>query len=227
MNFIMLQLLQKNIGYTFQQSLLLQQALTHRSASSKHNERLEFLGDSILSYVITNALYHLFPQVNEGNMSRMRSTLVREYTLAEIAREFNIGSYLRLGSGEIKNGGSYRESILADTIEAIIGGIFIDSNIYTVENLILIWYQSRISHLTPGEKQKDPKTRLQEFLQSQKLPLPTYLVVKVHGEAHDQIFTIRCQISGRAEMVIGMGRSRRKAEQVAAEQMLIKLGIDN
>lgn len=225
MNPTVIQRLQRKLGYTFTQNGLLQQALTHRSASSKHNERLEFLGDSILSYVIANALYERFPCIDEGDMSRMRATLVRGNTLADIAREFELGECLRLGPGELKSGGYRRESILADTVEALIGGVFLDSNIQTVEKLILSWYQSRLELISPGDKQKDPKTRLQEYLQGRHLPLPSYLVAQVRGEAHDQEFTIYCQVSGMAESVAGMGSSRRKAEQAAAEQALIKLGL--
>lgn len=176
MNPIVINRLQRKLGYTFNHQELLQQALTHRSASSKHNERLEFLGDSILSYVIANALYHRFPRVDEGDMSRMRATLVRGNTLAELAREFELGECLRLGPGELKSGGFRRESILADTVEALIGGVFLDSDIQTVEKLILNWYQTRLDEISPGDKQKDPKTRLQEYLQGRHLPLPTYLV---------------------------------------------------
>ncbi|WP_291968770.1 ribonuclease III [Candidatus Symbiopectobacterium sp.] len=225
MNTILINRLQRKLGYTFQRYDLLLQALTHRSANSKHNERLEFLGDSILSFVIANALYHRFPRVDEGDMSRMRATLVRGNTLAEIAREFELGECLRLGPGELKSGGFRRESILADTVEALIGGIFLDSDIQNIERLILNWYQTRLDEISPGVKQKDPKTRLQEFLQGRHLPLPTYLVVQVRGEAHDQEFTIHCMISGFNEPVIGMGSSRRKAEQAAAEQALKILEI--
>lgn len=160
MNPIVINRLQRKLGYTFHHQELLQQALTHRSASSKHNERLEFLGDSILSFVIANALYHRFPRVDEGDMSRMRATLVRGNTLAEIAREFELGECLRLGPGELKSGGFRRESILADTVEALIGGVFLDSDIQNVERLILSWYQTRLDEISPGDKQKDPKTRL-------------------------------------------------------------------
>ena len=214
MNPIVINRLQRKLGYTFNHQELLQQALTHRSASSKHNERLEFLGDSILSYVIANALYHRFPRVDEGN------------TLAELAREFELGECLRLGPGELKSGGFRRESILADTVEALIGGVFLDSDIQTVEKLILNWYQTRLDEISPGDKQKDPKTRLQEYLQGRHLPLPTYLVVQVRGEAHDQEFTIHCQVSGLSEPVVGTGSSRRKAEQAAAEQALKKLELE-
>ncbi|CPR17784.1 Ribonuclease III [Brenneria goodwinii] len=156
----------------------------------------------------------------------MRATLVRGNTLAEIAREFELGECLRLGPGELKSGGFRRDSILADTVEALIGGIFLDSDIQTIERLILNWYQSRLAEISPGDKQKDPKTRLQEFLQGRHLPLPTYLVVQVRGEAHDQEFTIHCQVSGFSESVVGTGSSRRKAEQAAAEQALKKLELE-
>ncbi|SFU26985.1 ribonuclease III [Xenorhabdus koppenhoeferi] len=226
MNAILTHRLQHKLGYTFTQHDLLLQALTHRSASSKHNERLEFLGDSILSFVIANALYHRFPRVDEGDMSRMRATLVRGNTLAELAREFELGECLRLGPGELKSGGHSRESILADSVEALIGAIFLDSNIQTIEQIILNWYEARLNEISPGDKQKDPKTRLQEYLQGRHLPLPTYLVVQVRGEAHDQEFTIHCQVSGFEQPVRGVGSSRRKAEQAAAEQALKQLELE-
>ncbi|MCA6219175.1 MULTISPECIES: ribonuclease III [Photorhabdus] len=226
MNPIVINRLQRKLGYTFEQHDLLIQALTHRSASSKHNERLEFLGDSILSFVIANALYHRFPRVDEGDMSRMRATLVRGNTLAELAREFELGECLRLGPGELKSGGYRRESILADTVEALIGAIFLDSDIQTIERIILRWYETRLNEISPGDKQKDPKTRLQEYLQGHHLPLPSYLVVMVRGEAHDQEFTIHCQVSGIEQPVKGTGSSRRKAEQAAAEQALKQLELE-
>lgn len=217
--------LQGKLGYTFKLQALLLQALTHRSANNKHNERLEFLGDSILSFVIANELYHRFPQVDEGDMSRMRATLVRGNTLSEIAREFELGECLFLGPGELKSGGFRRDSILADAVEALIGGIFLDSDIKTIERLILAWYQSRLAEISPGDKQKDPKTRLQEYLQGHHLPLPSYLVVQVRGEAHDQEFTIHCQVTGLEEPVVGIGSSRRKAEQIAAEKAMQQLEL--
>lgn len=225
MNPIVINRLQRKLRYTFQQQEVLLLALTHRSASSKHNERLEFLGDSILSFVIANALYQRFPYIDEGDMSRMRATLVRGHTLAEIAREFDLGECLHLGPGELKSGGSRRDSILADTVEALIGGVFLDSNMQRVESLILDWYHRRLDDISPGDKQKDPKTRLQELLQGRHLPLPSYLVAQVSGEAHDQEFTICCQVSGLNEPVMGIGSSRRKAEQAAAEQTLKKLEL--
>lgn len=226
MNYIVANKIQQILGYTFTDKDLLKQALTHRSASSKHNERLEFLGDSILSFVIANALYQHFPYVDEGDMSRMRATLVRGNTLAEIAYEFDLGEYLQLGQGELKSGGVRRESILANTVEALIGSIYLDSNIKTVEELILKWYEKRLEKISPGEKQKDPKTRLQEYLQSKHLSLPSYLIVEVYGEAHNQLFTIHCQVSTIAISLIGTGTSRRKAEQDAAKKALIQLGIE-
>ncbi|QCI24337.1 ribonuclease III [Buchnera aphidicola (Muscaphis stroyani)] len=226
MNYIETNKIQKVLGYTFTHKNLLKQALTHRSANSKHNERLEFLGDSILSFVIANALYHNFPYVDEGDMSRMRATLVRGNTLAEIAYEFDLGEYLKLGQGELKSGGFRRESILANTIEALIGSIYLDSNIKTVEELILKWYEKRLEKISPGDTQKDPKTRLQEHLQSKHLPLPTYFIVEIYGEAHNQLFTIHCKVSIIPVYLIGTGTSRRKAEQNAAKKALIKLGVE-
>lgn len=226
MNYIVTKKIQKVLGYTFTHKDLLRQALTHRSASSKHNERLEFLGDSILSFVIANALYQHFPYIDEGDMSRMRATLVRGHTLAEIAYEFDLGEYLKLGQGELKSGGFRRESILANTVEALIGSIYLDSNIQTVEELILKWYEKRLEKISPGDTQKDPKTRLQEYLQSKHLSLPMYFIVEIYGEAHNQLFTIHCKISIISEYLIGTGSSRRKAEQDAAQKALIKLGVE-
>ncbi|QCI26734.1 ribonuclease III [Buchnera aphidicola (Thelaxes californica)] len=225
MDCIQLTKLQKTLGYTFIRKKLLILALTHRSASSIHNERLEFLGDAILSFVIANFLYQFFPQVNEGEMSRIRATLVKGNTLAKIAHEFNIGEYLLLGPGELKSGGFLRKSILSNTIEALIGSIFLDSNIETVSALILKWYDSRLKKINPQDTQKDPKTKLQEYLQSKKLPLPNYFIEKIYGEAHNQIFTVYCQINRIDEFSIGIGTSRRKAEQDAAERALKNLGL--
>lgn len=218
-----LNILQKKLGHTFTDETLLVRALTHRSAGSRHNERLEFLGDSILSMVIADALFHRFPKVNEGDMSRMRATLVREKTLAEIAREFELGEYLILGPGELKSGGYRRESILADAVEALIGAVYIDTDIEGIRNLLLAWYDERLTEIQPGIEQKDPKTRLQELLQAKRKPLPTYTVVEVIGEAHNQKFTVHCLVNCLPEPVVGLGTSRRKAEQAAAESALERL----
>ena len=215
--------LERKIGYQFNDADLIHLALTHRSAAGKHNERLEFLGDSILSFVIADDLYHRFPKVNEGDMSRMRATLVRGHTLAELGREFELGDYLKLGPGELKSGGVRRDSILADAVEAIIGAIYLDSDTETVRGIILSWYQSRLEAIQPGVSQKDPKTRLQEFLQGRRNPLPVYTVTNIKGEAHNQEFTVECEVAGVDKPVIGKGTSRRKAEQAAAETALEQL----
>jgi len=211
--------LERRIGYTFADFSLLQQALTHRSALGNHNERLEFLGDSILSYAISTDLYIRFPKVNEGDLSRMRATLVCGKMLAEIGREFLLGDCLILGPGELKSGGFRRDSIIADGVEAIIGAIFLDSDIENTKKLILKWFDSRLKSIKPGISQKDPKTRLQEHLQSRKQPLPIYEVLEIKGEAHNQRFTMSCSIEG-IKSVEGQGTSRRKAEQIAADKML-------
>ncbi|MDD9155026.1 ribonuclease III [Aliivibrio sp. S4TY2] len=218
-----LQRLEKKIGYQFKDENYLKLALTHRSANGTHNERLEFLGDSILSFVIADELYHRFPKVDEGDMSRMRATLVRGHTLAELGREFQLGDYLYLGPGELKSGGFRRDSILADAVEAIIGAIYLDSDTETIRRIILSWYQTRLDSIEPGVSQKDPKTRLQEYLQGRRKPLPTYTVTKIKGEAHNQEFTIECIVAGLDTPVIGKGSSRRKAEQSAADIALGQL----
>ncbi|BDM63628.1 ribonuclease 3 [Shewanella sp. NFH-SH190041] len=210
----------RTLGYEFTKVELLTQALTHRSAANKHNERLEFLGDSILSIVISDALYHQFPKATEGDLSRMRATLVRGDTLAIIAQEFKLGEYLLLGPGELKSGGHRRESILADAVEAIIGAIYLDSDLECCRKLLLQWYETRLKEIQPGINQKDAKTLLQEHLQGFKKPLPEYQVVKVEGEAHDQTFTVECRVKDLSQSVVGVGSSRRKAEQMAAAQVL-------
>ncbi|WP_024872781.1 ribonuclease III [Tolumonas lignilytica] len=215
--------LEQKLGYQFQNKDLLVRAITHRSAGSRHNERLEFLGDSILSLVIAEVLYHRFPNVSEGDMSRMRATLVREKTLAELAREFALGDYLILGPGELKSGGYRRESILADTVEALIGAIYLDSDLDKIRSLLLQWYNERLDAIRPGVEQKDPKTRLQEFLQGRRRPLPTYAVTDVKGEAHNQQFMVECVIEDIETAFVGIGSSRRKAEQAAAEKALEQL----
>ncbi|WP_424141068.1 ribonuclease III [Psychromonas aquatilis] len=214
--------LEKRIGYQFSDFSLLKQALTHRSALGAHNERLEFLGDSILSFAISTDLYKRFPKVDEGDLSRMRATLVCGKMLSEIGREFVLSDCLILGPGELKSGGFRRDSIIADGVEAIIGAVFLDSDIDTVNKLVLSWFASRLTSIKPGINQKDPKTRLQEHLQSRKQALPVYEVLDVKGEAHNQQFTMSCKIDGM-EAMQGKGTSRRKAEQIAAQNMLTAL----
>lgn len=220
-----LERLQRKINYQFNDIDLLKQALTHRSAAKVHNERLEFLGDAILNLTIADALYHQFPKSDEGELSRMRATLVREQTLAELARSFDLGEYMSLGAGELKSGGFRRESILADCIEAIIGAISLDADLSKASLLVRTWYQILLQNIKPGENQKDPKTRLQEYLQGQRLPLPGYQVVDIQGEAHCQVFTVECHVKNIDRTFIGKGSSRRKAEQAVAEQILMILDI--
>ena len=215
--------LSKRIGYSFVQPDLLIQALTHRSAKGSHNERLEFLGDSILGFVIAEALFEQFPKHDEGDLTRMRSSLVKGVTLAEIGRNFNLGEHLILGPGELKSGGHRRESILEDAIEAIIGAVYLDSDIIQCKQLILTWFAERLNSIKPGNEQKDPKTRLQEYLQGRKISLPLYDVIDTSGQSHNQQFTVRCVTEVIDTEVIAKGTSRRKAEQAAAEQVLALL----
>jgi ribonuclease-3 len=219
--------LSKRIGYNFSQPELLIQALTHRSAKGQHNERLEFLGDSILGFVIAEALFEKFPKHDEGDLTRMRSSLVKGVTLAEIGRDFNLGEYLILGPGELKSGGHRRESILEDAIEAILGAVYLDSNMTQCKQLILDWFAQRLSAIKPGNEQKDPKTRLQEYLQGRKIPLPVYDVIDTSGQSHNQHFTVRCITEVVDTEVIAKGTSRRKAEQAAAQQVLEHLELVN
>lgn len=213
--------LQKKLGYSFQNSALLEQALTHRSCKGQHNERLEFLGDAVLSMVIADALYQHFPKTREGDLTRMRASLVKGVTLAEIAKELELAPFLRLGPGELKSGGSRRESIQADAVEAILGAIYLDSGIDACRDRIMTWFGSRLTSIQPGV-QKDSKTLLQEFLQGRRLALPHYEVIDIQGEAHEQTFTVRCVVDGMSP-VQAVGSSRRKAEQDCAQLILEQL----
>jgi ribonuclease-3 len=219
--------LTKRLDYQFNQPSLLIQALTHRSAKGSHNERLEFLGDSILGFVIAEALFERFPLHDEGDLTRMRSSLVKGVTLAEMGKDFAIGDYLILGPGELKSGGHRRESILEDAIEAIIGAVYLDSDIDTCKNLILKWFNSRLVEIKPGDMQKDPKTRLQEYLQGRKIELPQYDVIHTSGQSHNQEFTVRCTTGVIDKDVISKGTSRRKAEQAAAQEVLALIAKKN
>lgn len=215
--------LNKAIGYTFNNEALLEQALTHRSAAKKHNERLEFLGDAILGMVIGETLYRRFPDVPEGKLTRMRSTLVKGDTLAELAREACMGELLLLGPGELKSGGHRRSSILADAVEALLGAIYLDAGMEAVRGVISRLWESRIEQLDPNAHPKDSKTRLQEYLQGRKLPLPTYEVISITGKDHAQTFEVCCKVEGESDAVTATGNSRRKAEQEAARLTLEKL----
>lgn len=213
----------RRLGHDFGDSSLLELAMTHRSFGGQNNERLEFLGDSIVNFVIAEALFRRFPEAREGQLSRLRARLVKGQTLAELAREMGFGEHLRLGSGEMKSGGHRRESILADAVEAIIGAIYLDAGMEAVRARILSWYAARLEEINLQDTQKDPKTRLQEFLQSRQVPLPRYEVVNVEGEAHAQTFTVDCHVELLEKHTTGIGSSRRHAEQQAAEVALKQL----
>ena len=211
-------------GYQFRRKELLEQALTHRSFSRNlNNERLEFLGDSILNLVISNHIYLQFDGASEGDLSRIRASLVKQETLAEVARGIGLGDHIRLGGGELKSGGFRRDSILADALEAILGGIVMDSGFEACRNSIQRLFADRVSQLSAGDELKDPKTRLQEYLQSRKLELPDYEVMEMTGHAHNQQFIVECRVKGVQQPVGGKGSSRRQAEQAAAESMLAQL----
>jgi ribonuclease III len=208
--------LYKKIGYTFVEPAKLKVALTHRSANKKHNERLEFLGDAILGMIIAKELFQRFPLQPEGKLTRMRSNLVKGVTLAAIAREFDLGDLLLLGPGELKSGGFRRDSILADALEAVIGAIYLEGGLSQCEPIVLQWFAKRLADLDPQLVSKDDKTRLQEYLQARKLPLPLYEVVEITGQSHEQIFYVECAVVGLSKPTVGKGNSRRKAEQKAA-----------
>ncbi|MCK5697074.1 MAG: ribonuclease III [Gammaproteobacteria bacterium] len=216
--------LSDKLGYNFRDITLLKLALSHRSVGKKNNERLEFLGDSIVGYVIAEELYQRFKNDDEGNLSRYRSLLVKGDTLASIARQFEIGSYLKLGGGELKSGGFRRASILADAMEAIIGAITLDSDIEQARICILSWYQKRLDNIENLDL-KDPKTRLQEYLQARKYDLPEYKIISVNGKEHAQIFQIDCYVKAFKLTITSEGKSRRAAEQKSAELMLEKMTL--
>nr|VFK03319.1 MAG: RNAse III [Candidatus Kentron sp. H]VFK04100.1 MAG: RNAse III [Candidatus Kentron sp. H]VFK06837.1 MAG: RNAse III [Candidatus Kentron sp. H] len=225
MPFPSLQLLFPRVGYTFSEMPLLTLALTHRSASAEHNERLEFLGDAILGFLIAEILYERFPDSSEGELTRFRSRLVRRKTLAELARQLKLGQYITLGSGELKSGGEDRESILANAFEAIIGAIYLDGGLDACHNSILHIYGSRLDIGFEGKVIKDPKTQLQELVQAMRLPLPEYRVIKATGADHQHWFTVECKVMVFPKTTQGSGRSRRLAEQDAAHQALKRIDL--
>jgi len=209
------------LGYQFNDEALLDRALTHRSLSGiKNNERLEFLGDSILNFIIGEAIYKQFPKAKEGQLSSLRASLVNGVTLAEMAREFNLSEFLKLGPGELKSGGRRRESILEDAVEALIGAIYNDSGFERCRHVVLAWFKTRLDELSLDINVKDNKTRLQEYLQSHKLPLPHYEIMAIEGKSHSQLFKICCSIDTVETSFYGTGQSRRQAEQVAAGMAL-------
>jgi len=215
--------LAKQLNLPFQQLALFEQALTHRSADSINNERLEYLGDAVLGMVIANRLYRRFPQASEGQLSRLRSLLVRRQTLAEIGAEIQLSKYLVMGAGELRAGGQSRDSTLADAVEAILGAAYLELGNDAVESLIDHLFLQRLQRLTLEQCEKDPKTRLQEHLQSINLPLPEYEVLSVNGKQHQQRFSVKCRVKALKLEAVGSDMSRRKAEQDAARRLLEEL----
>lgn len=211
------------LQYEFNEPNHLKVALTHRSKGGEHNERLEFLGDAVVNFVIADVLYQQFPKATEGELSRWRASLVNRDTLADLAKEFNLGRYLLLGPGEIRSGGNERQSILSCAMEAVIGAVYMDGGFEAARRKIIDWYTPWLQSLSSAADHKDPKTVLQEYLQSHRLALPVYKVENITGEAHQQIFTVSCQVEGLAQVTQGKGTSRRRAEQEAAQAMLAAL----
>ncbi|MDD2776048.1 MAG: ribonuclease III [Gallionella sp.] len=206
----------KQLGHEFNQPALLKRALTHRSYAPDHYERLEFLGDSILGCIVARHLFNTFPELSEGELSRLRSNLVKEDTLVTLAQQLNLGTYLSLGEGERKSGGHRRPSILADAMEALFGAVFLDAGFVAAEKVVLgllIPYLAKVDVTTLG---KDAKTLLQEYLQSKRIALPTYQIIATQGEAHLQLFQVECSIPALKITTRGEGNSRRNAEQQAA-----------
>ena len=215
--------LQRALGHRFSDAALLELALTHRSADGRNNERLEFLGDSLINACVAEALYRRHGDLEEGDLSRLRASLVNQDTLAEVARELDVGSYLILGPGELKSGGYRRPSILADALEALIGAVFLDAGFDAARDAILGVLATRLAAPPPTESLKDAKTRLQEALQARELPLPVYMVESVRGEPHRQTFRVSCRIESLDLRTEGEGGSRRAAEQEAARHALERM----
>ena len=216
--------LQSLTRYRFKRNDLLQQALSHRSYSrNANNERLEFLGDSVLGLIISNFIYRRFGAASEGRLSRIRASLVKQETLAGIARKIELGDCILLGGGELKSGGFRRDSILADAFEALIAAIYLDSDYGEAERVVLALFDELLQDIDVERSLKDPKTRLQELLQARQQALPVYTVTQTSGKSHDQVFTVRCEIDVPALRFEGRGSSRKKAEQEAARKLLEKL----
>lgn len=208
------------LGRRFSDETLLDLALTHRSVGGRNNERLEFLGDALINACVADALYRRHGELEEGDLSRLRASLVNQEALAEVARELDLGSYLSLGPGELKSGGHRRASILADALEAVIGAVFLDAGFEAAHGVVLKLLESRLAAPLSAEALKDSKTRLQEVLQARDLPLPVYAVESVRGEPHKQTFRVSCSVQSLDIRTEGEGGSRRNAEQEAARQAL-------
>ena len=216
--------LKNSLAYTFADEHLLRQALTHRSAQGPNNERLEFLGDAVLQVIVSDIVFQQQPDANEGQLSRLRSSFVRDVTLAEVALTLGVGEHLILGSGEKKSGGHRRESILADTLEAIFGAVYLDAGFDAAREVICTAYGERLENMPDGADLRDPKSRLQELLQGRGLALPVYAMDKVTGKAHKQSFEVSCTIPELEITKNGKGSTRRDAEQEAALAMLETVG---
>lgn len=208
------------LDYEFKDTDLLETALTHRSVGKNNYERLEFLGDSVLGLIITDALFNAYPNESEGTLTRLRSYLVKKETLSKLARELSLGEQIKLGAGEMKSGGWRRDSILANTLEALIGAVYLDSNFLTCKEVVLTVYKKELDYMDVESIGKDPKTLLQELLQSKKMPLPVYTVVDEYGEAHKKTFVVSCQVAGLSQSIEANGRSKRFAEQSVASKVL-------
>ena len=215
--------LQSAIGYTFNSAALIQQAVTHRSFSGNNNERLEFLGDSVLNFIVAHQLYLSFPKLPEGDLSRLRAQLVKESSLCEIALTLSLKDHLKLGEGELKSAGWRRPSILADALEAIVGAVYLDGGFTAAETVVLKLFAQKLSTIDPKAIDKDAKSQLQEYLQSKKIELPDYVVVSIEGEAHAQSFKVECVINKLNITTLGEGTSRRNAEQQAAQLAMEKI----
>jgi len=212
--------LKQSLNYEFTNEQPLQQALPHRSAQDLNNQRLEYLGDAVLDFIISEAVYLQRPDASEGVLSRLRSSLVKDATLAELAIDLGVGEHLILGSGEKKSGGHRRASILADALEAIFGAVYLDSGFNEAKRIIQNAFADRLVEIPDSAERRDPKTRLQELVQSRQIALPDYQVEKVEGKAHKQTFSVRCTIAELDASTTGQGSTRRDAEQESAEQML-------
>ena len=220
-----LERLQNRIGYTFSDQSLLSQSLVHHSFGMHNNERMEFLGDSILNFIVAEALYTKFPAANEGELSRLRARLVRQETLAQIARDFQLGEFLTMGPGELKSGGFKRDSILSDALEAVVGAMLLDSNVEVVITRVNNWFTHRLAKLSTNDLQKDAKSTLQEYLQGEGESVPEYVLIKVLGKSPNQEFEMECRCAMLKTPAISTGTSTKRAEQNAAAMALQLLGV--
>lgn len=216
----------KALGHSFQDEGLLEQALTHRSAAHRNNERLEFLGDALINFVVAEALYRARPKAEEGALSRLRASLVREESLAELARQLDLGDALRLGEGEMRSGGWRRDSVLADAYEALVGAVYLDAGFEAAQGVCLKHFAGMLANLPDPESLKDPKTRLQEWLQSDNRPLPLYELLSEAGPPHRRVFAVRCSLADGPQLTEASAASRRAAEQKAADTLLQILKSD-